>query len=247
MKVYIISKNLIRALVLVLTLLGAGLYTLGVKSWSSRLAANQSLQSQVVRKVNISEKLVALTFDDGPGITFTPKILDLLKWYHASSTFFIVGEQAEKNQDILIRELREGHEIGIHMYLHRNVCDLPEQELRDDLTLLHQTISQIAQSETGLYRPTNGYYDETIIKVAHSLNYTIVLWNIDSRDWTGLNGCLIAQKIIKKIKPGSIILFHDFGGNRSNTIAALKILLPQLTQRGYTFVTVSTLLEKASK
>ena len=97
-----------------------------------------------------------------------------------------------------------------------------------------------------LFRPTSGFYDDKIVKVADLLGYKVVIWTWgqDSRDWTGISGQTIAMQIIKTVKPGNIILFHDQGGNRSNTIQALEIILPVLTKQGYHFTTVSGLLQK---
>lgn len=199
----------------------------------------------IVWEANVQEKLLALTFDDGPSPTFTEKILDLLTKYNAKGTFFVMGKQAEKYPNIILREFREGHEIGNHTYNHREVNKMSSEELKKDLEHAHQVIFRIIGKDMRVFRPTSGFYDEKIVRVAKLLNYKVVIWTWgqDSRDWTGISGQIIASRILSTVKPGNIILFHDRGGDHSNTVRALEILLPTLTNQGYQFTTVSSLLQ----
>lgn len=201
-------------------------------------------QANIIKEVDTKEKMIALTFDDGPSPSFTGRILDILKQYNAKATFFIIGEQAEKLPELVKRQINEGHEIGNHMYRHREVFQMPAPEIREDLERSHRVIGDITGKPIKLYRPTSGYYNENIVGVAWSLEYMVVLWSIDSKDWSGMKPGAIAKKILKKVKPGSIVLFHDLGGYRDTTVKALEIVLPELARRGYRFLTVSELLEK---
>jgi len=200
----------------------------------------------IVWEVKTGEKKLALTFDDGPSPTFTGRVLDLLARYNARATFFVIGSRVEIYPDIISRQFREGHEIGNHTYLHREVNRMPEAELREDLYRAHLAVFDIIGEDMRVFRPTSGFYNETIVRVAKTLNYEVVIWTWgqDSRDWTVVSGETIAHKIINTVKPGDIILFHDQGGDRSNTLQALRIILPVLQERGYSFVTVSELLEE---
>jgi polysaccharide deacetylase family sporulation protein PdaB len=199
----------------------------------------------VVWEVKTEKKLVALTFDDGPSPTFTSQILNLLDQYNAKATFFIIGKEAEKYPNLIMREFKEGHEIANHTYSHQEVTEMSEYELKVELRQTHKIIQQIIGEDVKLFRPTSGYYADYIVRVARSLDYTVIIWTWgqDSRDWTQRNGELIAKRIIKTVKPGDIILFHDRGGDRSNTIKALQIILPVLKEKGYKFVTVSEILK----
>lgn len=202
-------------------------------------------RANIIKEVDTKEKMIALTFDDGPSPSFTGRILDILKRYNAKATFFLIGEQAEKMPDLVKRQINEGHEIGNHMYRHREVFQMPAPEIREDLERSHRVIGDITGKPIKLYRPTSGYYNESIVGVAWSLEYMVVLWSIDSKDWSGMKPGAIAKKILKKAKPGSIVLFHDLGGYRDTTVKALEIVLPELARRGYRFLTVSELLERA--
>lgn len=133
------------------------------------------------------------------------------------------------------------------MYRHREVFQMPAPEIREDLERSHRVIGEITEKPIKLYRPTSGYYNENIVGVAWSLEYMVVLWSIDSKDWSGMKPGAIAKKILKKVKPGSIVLFHDLGGYRDTTVKALEIVLPELARRGYRLLTVSELLERAGR
>jgi polysaccharide deacetylase family sporulation protein PdaB len=198
----------------------------------------------VVWEVRTVRKQIALTFDDGPSPTFTGQILDLLKQYDAKVTFFVIGERAEAYPKELRRQFLEGHEIGNHTYKHREVNKLSAAELKEDLVRAQQGIQKIVPAKIRLFRPTSGYYDEKVVKAAKAMNYSVIIWTWgqDTRDWTNQQGWKIAQKVIRSVKPGDIVLFHDQGGDRSNTIEALRIILPALTAKGYRFITVSELM-----
>ncbi|HEX3045218.1 MAG TPA: polysaccharide deacetylase family protein [Bacillota bacterium] len=244
MKIYFINRYLLFALLFIST--GIILILSPVKDLFLHIdCSSESRETKgVIKELKVNEKVVALTFDDGPSPTFTGKILDLLKWYNARATFFIIGEQAEKFPEIVIREIKEGHEIGNHMYHHDEVWRMLPLDLKRDLERSEQVIYQITRKKVALYRPTSGFYNDKIIGIARSMNYKVILWSLDSRDWTGRKGWIIAGNILKGVRPGSIILFHDFGGDRSNTINALEVLLLELVKNGYQFVTISDLLEK---
>lgn len=196
-----------------------------------------------------SQKQVALTFDDGPSPTFTEQILDLLSAYGAKATFFVIGKRVELYPEIIRRQCREGHEIGNHTYEHKEVNRLSAADLEEELQRADLAIKKITKDHVRVFRPTSGYYDATVVQAAKKLNYSVIIWTWgqDTRDWTRIEGWRIAQKVIKNAKPGDIILFHDQGGDRTNTVQALKIILPELTQRGYRFATLSELLAPVSK
>ena len=203
---------------------------------------------KIIWEVPTTKKVIALTFDDGPSPTFTPEILALLKEYEAKATFFIIGKQAEKFPEIVQQVAIAGHSIGNHMYVHQIIGKLPFEELRNDLWQAHQLLFQLSGTVPRFFRPPDGYYDEIIVEAAEVFDYKVVIWTWgqDSRDWSNISGKSIAQKIIKNVKPGDIILFHDQGGDRSNTIQALEIILPTLTKKGYEFVTLDEMLKNST-
>ncbi len=245
MKLYIIPKRTVYSLLLLMVAVVLHRVTPHLDAVRNTNSAIPIWRANVIKEADTKEKMIAVTFDDGPSPSFTGQILDILKKYNAKATFFIIGEQAEKLPDLVKRQINEGHEIGNHMYRHREVFQMPMPEIKEDLEHSHRVIEGITGKPIRLYRPTSGYYNESIVGVAWSLEYIVILWSIDSKDWSGLRPGAIAKKILKKVKPGSIVLFHDLGGYRDTTVKTLEIVLPELTRRGYRFLTVSDLLERA--
>lgn len=180
-----------------------------------------------------SQKVLALTFDDGPHPEITPQILDLLKKYNAKATFFCIGQHAEKNPKILKRILEEGHEVGSHSYSHKNTFPLfGESQIKDEL----QKTDLVLKQENKLFRPPFGVTNPTIAKVIKETGHQVIGWNVRSFDTVTKDPQTIAKRVLKKIKPGSIILMHD---TQPQTLEALKIMLPKL--KDHTFVTITQL------
>jgi polysaccharide deacetylase family sporulation protein PdaB len=206
-------------------------------------------QGNAIWEIPTKEKVIALTFDDGPSSAYTPKILDILKQYQAKATFFVVGSCVKDHPDIAKREILEGHEIANHTYHHSVFRGLSEEEIREELRKTQQTIEELTGFSPKLFRPPGGYYSDTIIHVANQEGYTVVMWSWhqDTHDWKKPGVNRIVKKVLSNARKGDIVLFHDHGGDRRQTIAALKIILPELKKRGYKFVTISELLKMHPK
>lgn len=186
---------------------------------------------------------IALTFDDGPHPVYTPIILDILKEHGVRATFFIIGENAERYPDLVRRIQQEGHEIGNHTYLHKNLKEHSVNCICDEITHAEDAILRIAEQRTKLLRPPGGLYNQQVCDAARKLDYDIILWTVDTLDWTHPTSEEIAVTIESNIKCGDIILCHDFiGGDPSPTPDAIRLVIPRLLQRGYTFVSVSELI-----
>ncbi len=194
--------------------------------------------------VKTEEKIIALTFDDGPHSKYTPQILDLLEEHDAKATFFVVGKQAEKFPEIILRQEAAGHEIANHTYTHPS-ANTPE-ELEAELQKTSEAIHDITGSYPLLFRPVGGSYNEEVVDIAIQNGYKVVLWSWhqDTKDWKMPGVNKIVDTVLTGAKPGNVILFHDAGGNRTQTVKALEEILPLLKQQGYTFVTVSELLDQ---
>lgn len=196
----------------------------------------------VYSRVQTDEKVVALTFDDGPHPYLTPQILDILDEYEAKATFFVVGDMAKSYPSVLKEVSKRGHEIGNHTYTHlvenSNDCEKLKKEIIDtELTVL-----EIAHQQTRLFRPPTGYCCKKAVKMTQELGYKTIVWDIDTMDWAHNTPQKIAQNIQSNVKNGSIILFHDFIGKNSPTVEALKTVLPKLKAEGYRFVTVGDMI-----
>jgi peptidoglycan-N-acetylglucosamine deacetylase len=195
------------------------------------------------------EHQVALTFDDGPDPKWTPRVLDILKANGVSATFFLVGVNAEKYPDLVRRIVAEGHEIGNHTYYHPNLAVCWPEHIRLELNATQLLLETITGRSTTLFRPPynadtspSSLADLAPLRIANDLNYLVVLENIDPQDWAQPGADVILQRIKQQRRDGSIILLHDAGGNRSQTIEALPGVIDWLRTRGDTIVPLSTLL-----
>jgi cellulose synthase/poly-beta-1,6-N-acetylglucosamine synthase-like glycosyltransferase/peptidoglycan/xylan/chitin deacetylase (PgdA/CDA1 family)/spore germination protein YaaH len=195
------------------------------------------------------EHQVAITFDDGPDPRWTPKILDILKAANAKATFFVVGVNAERYPALVRRIVNEGHEIGNHTYYHPNLALCWPEHIRLELNATQLLLETITGRATTLFRPP--YAADTgptelselaPLKIAEDLNYLVVLENIDPQDWAKPGADIILRRIKQQRHDGSVILLHDAGGDRSQTVEALPRILDWLHTRGDTIVPLSTLL-----
>lgn len=203
-------------------------------------------QEHVIHSIPIQKKKIALTFDDGPTLDETVQILDLLKEYDAKATFFVVGSRVERYASIVEREIREGHEVGNHTFHHliwtRNVS---EKQLIKEIELTQEAISNISGYQPSLFRPVQGFYSQKLVDVVEHSNLQVVLWSQkhDTRDWDRPGVKYIVQNVLNDIENGDIILLHDHVNGKSQTILALKRILPALKEKGYECVTISELLK----
>ncbi len=186
--------------------------------------------------------LIALTFDDGPDKDKTPEILDILKQNDIKATFFIVGENAEHNEDIIECIIRDGHEIGNHTFAHKYLGGKMRAVVEREIDLCDDVIYNHAEYNSVVFRPPGGIYDATLRAVCAERGYAVVLWSIDTRDWAGTSASEIENEILKCVEDGSIILMHDNIYGEAHTAEALRNVIPKLKKLGYSFVTVSELI-----
>ncbi|MEO8440155.1 MAG: glycosyltransferase [Spartobacteria bacterium] len=192
---------------------------------------------------------VALTFDDGPDPKWTPRVLDLLKAANVKAAFFVVGVNAERYPDLVRRIVAEGHEIGNHTYYHPDLGACWPEHIRLELNATQLLLETITGRSTTLFRPPyaadtspSGLNELIPLKIAQDLNYLVVLENIDPQDWARPGTDVIVSRVKQQRRDGNIILLHDGGGDRSQTLAALPRILDYLQTRGDTVVPLSTLM-----
>ncbi len=196
------------------------------------------------------EHEVALTFDDGPDPKWTPMVLDILKQYNVKATFFLVGSQAEQYPGLVKRIVAEGHLIGNHTYTHANLAAIPPEQIELELNATQRLIESITGRSTTLFRPPYNadsrptrLEELTPLKQVNDLGYLIVLESIDPEDWARPGADVILDRVKELRKEGSLILLHDAGGNRQQTVDALPQIIDWLQTRGDTIVPLSQLLE----
>jgi peptidoglycan-N-acetylglucosamine deacetylase len=195
------------------------------------------------------EHQVTITFDDGPDPRWTPKILDILKGANVKAAFFLVGANAERYPKLVRRIVNEGHEIGNHTYYHPNLALCWPEHIRLELNATQLLLETITGRATALFRPPYAADTSPLelselipLQIAEELSYLVVLESIDPEDWAKPGADIILRRVKQQRRDGSIILLHDAGGDRSQTVEALPQILGWLHTRGDTVVPLSTLL-----
>jgi peptidoglycan/xylan/chitin deacetylase (PgdA/CDA1 family) len=201
----------------------------------------------VVTSGGRAKPAVALTFDDGPSPRYTPAILALLKRYHAQGTFFVLGRKVEEHPGLIKAMLATGHEVGNHTYSHPHLPQTDHLGRARELERTQLALEVLGCQRQGrIMRPPYSEYDQRLISYLDHTDRNMILWNVDSGDWRGLEAPAIVGNVLSQVKNGAIIIFHDSDesgeADRTPTVKALKTILPALQQTGYRLVTVSELL-----
>ena len=197
--------------------------------------ASYSIKSQVYVKalcrVETTEKVVYLTFDDGPDAEQTPRVLDVLKRNNAKAAFFCIGSRIAGNETLLKRMADEGHLIGIHSFSHANSFPLfSRNRMLADIRQCQQAIEQATGTEPMLFRPPFGVTNPTIGKVVKSLNLKTIGWTIRTYDTNGADHAKIARRISRQLRPGAIILLHD---RLPQSAERLQMVIEAVREKGY--------------
>ncbi|PZS11483.1 MAG: hypothetical protein DLM55_01450 [Acidimicrobiales bacterium] len=184
-----------------------------------------------------SGKILHLTFDDGPNPRFTGQILDVLAKYGAKATFFVVGKNVVEHPEWIERELQSGHTVANHSYSHPRLTNISQQAFDAEID---QTAQAIGPHGAKCLRPPYGAVDAQVRTRAADKGLAVVLWDVDTQDWRRGPPEQIAQSVIDGAETGNIILMHDGGGNRDNTVKALDIALAKLSAQGWSFQPICT-------
>ncbi|MCC5891121.1 polysaccharide deacetylase family protein [Exiguobacterium sp.] len=184
-------------------------------------------------------KYVALTFDDGPHPTVTPKVLEALEAYDARATFFMLGSQIEFYPDVAKAVASAGHELANHTEHHPNLAQLPLDGIEAELESVDQRIEQLVGERAKLVRPPYGAKNEEVERVIEMRGQTLALWTVDSLDWSHRNPSEMHKLIVDGVHPSAVVLMHDI---HASTAEGLPRVLATLEREGYEFVTMSELL-----
>ena len=184
---------------------------------------------------------IALTFDDGPG-PYTPGVLGVLEREHVPATFFVIGEELRYFSASTVREIHDGFVIGDHTETHPMMAQLSAHDQHEELFEQAARIELLGGRRPQLFRPPYGSFDATTFHELSQMHMLMVLWSVDTDDYQRPGVEVIVQNALAGAKPGAIILLHDAGGDRSQTIEALPAIIRGLRKRGYDLVTVPQLL-----
>jgi len=192
-----------------------------------------------IYSVDTDRKDVAISFDAVWGVEFTDELLAVLAENDVKTTFFLGGFWLEKYPRYVRKIALAGHEIGNHTYSHPHLNSLSRDEIRNELTRNHAIIQSLSGQSPFLLRPPFGEYSDKVIKVARELGYLVIQWSIDSLDWKNVSSDTIVERVMSRITPGDIVLFHN---NGANTLPAVRKLIPLLKKRGFRIVPISELV-----
>ena len=212
-----------------------------INELNRRLEAKQQQNGELAKK-----KLIALTFDDGPGSRTTPELLDFLKEHNVKATFFVIGINAKKHKDILARMAAEGHVVGNHSDQHKNLKNLGSvEEIKNAVSECNEIIKEATGAYPVLLRPPGGSTNALVKQACKEMGMSIILWRVDTLDWKSRDKDKILEVAFDKnspysIRDGAIVLMHDI---YPTTVAAAKEMILRLESEGYTFVTVPQLLQ----
>jgi len=198
---------------------------------SVKICSGFYLHSQC--RLNTAEKIIALTFDDGPDEATTPEILEILDRHDIQATFFVIGEEAERHKEIVKEIHRKGHTIGIHSYSHGFFFDLyGRKKMEQDLLRCEQVIFEITGERPVMFRPPYGVTNPVLAKVVRKLGYKVIGWSLRSFDTKIKDEEKLADRVIKGLHPGAIVLLHD---DREITAKVLERIILMIKNEGFRF------------
>ena len=231
-------KKLLSVLLgVLLILLGLVFLLYGVVTIKSKEAPAPETDAQITKTQAPAEKpMVALTFDDGPYGPVTGRILDALQEVNGKATFFIVGSRISGREETVQKIEAAGCEIGNHTFDHVTLRGLKDAQVLDQLQKDDEALKKVVGHESTLLRPPGGIYEKNLLALTDK---PIVLWTIDTMDWSHQNKDITIKRVLDNVEDGDIVLMHDLF---PATADAVEVLVPELTKRGFRLVTVSELL-----
>ncbi|WP_367874409.1 polysaccharide deacetylase family protein [Luteolibacter sp. Populi] len=195
-------------------------------------------------RVAVTQPYIAITFDDGPHPSNTPRLLDMLRERNIKATFYVIGRNVDLYPNVLRRTVSEGHEIGNHTFTHPILSKLSDSTVREELTKCRDAVARAAGVQPRTMRPPYGALLQRQREWIHAeLNYPTILWSVDPLDWKRPGPSVVTSRILAGTTPGAIVLAHDLHGG---TVDAMPSTLDGLLRKGYKFVTVSQLLAMAT-
>jgi peptidoglycan/xylan/chitin deacetylase (PgdA/CDA1 family) len=220
---------------------GAGSFAVAQRAAESAAITRTLAYTPYVRVAGTQHKEIALTFDDGPG-PYTPQVLSVLERLQAPATFFEVGVEEKYFHDSTAKIVLRGYPIGDHTETHANMAQLPAKQQQSQLLEETEAIGNLGAPFPRMFRPPYGLWDKPTLRVLKKYRMLMILWTVDTSDYQRPGVPAIVNSAVRGARPGAIILMHDAGGDRTETVAALPKIIRQLRKRGYKLVTIPRLL-----
>lgn len=196
-------------------------------------------------------KQIALTYDDGPNGTHTPRLLETLARHNVKATFFLIGRFAKERSDIAREIIAAGHVVGNHTFTHPLLTLKRATEIRRELSDCHAVLKDIVGEHSNLFRPPFGGRRPAVLRIARELGLVPIMWNVTGYDWNAPPAEVIERKVASQVRGGDVILLHDgshkaVGADRSQTVFATDHLIGRYKAEGYEFVTIPQMLKAIS-
>jgi peptidoglycan/xylan/chitin deacetylase (PgdA/CDA1 family) len=190
---------------------------------------------QPMRYIHDRRKAIALTIDDGPSPVYTPQVLRLLRQYGITASFSMIGINVGAYPGVAREVADAGHMIVNHTQTHRDLAFMPRAKVADEMDYATEAIHRATGRVPDMFRAPYGAWSPTVLQRCELTGMTPLAWSVDPRDWARPGVTAIIRDIMDHTRTGSIILEHDGGGDRSQTVAALRVVLPRLLDAGYHF------------
>ena len=232
------ARNNRRTLSLLGTALAAALILWTVNN-PAIVGASATERQLPIYSVQRDDNRIAISFDAAWGNEDTQTLIDILAQYGVKTTFFVVGDWAERYPESVKALAEAGHEVMNHSNHHAHFTQLSTEEIKNDLSACNGKISAVTGTTPTLFRCPYGEYNDEVIRAVRDCGMTAIQWDVDSLDWKGIVASEIQQRVLSRVRPGSIVLFHNAA---EHTPEALPGILEQLIRDGYTIVPVSQLL-----
>ncbi|RIH58856.1 polysaccharide deacetylase family protein [Streptomyces sp. SHP22-7] len=191
------------------------------------------MRSEPILRMSGRGRVMMLTFDDGPDPRYTPDILDTLAEYDVRATFFVCGEMADHNRDLLSRMADEGHVVGNHTWSHPLLTRLTRRRIRSEMERTSEVVERAYGEPPRWFRAPYGAWNRAAFQLGAELGMEPLAWTVDTLDWTTPGTGTIVERVEDGAAPGVVVLSHDAGGDRSQTVRALRRYLPELLDSGY--------------
>lgn len=245
MKLFIINRKRFLSYLFILAI-GMGLVAILITTGHSGVFNSIKVLSNhrvlPIYSVETDRNLVSITFDCAWGAGDIPTILEILKKENVKASFFMVGQWGEKYPDAVKLIANDGHDVANHGYSHLRMSTIGKEKCRSEIELCNQKLGEISGTKVILFRPPYGDYNNTVIETSNELGSYPIQWNVDSLDWKKeMSRQAILERILKRTKPGSIILFHN---DTQYTVELLPKIITELKAKGLDFVPVSELIMK---
>lgn len=210
-----------------------------------RPISNYQLQKKfpniLVLRGSLQKNRIALTFDDGPDVRFTPQVLDVLKKHNVKATFFLMGSRVDGHPDITRRIHQEGHSIGNHTYWHPKLWQESIDRMRWEVTQTDAAIKKVVGYSPKLFRAPYGGLNDQLLMEFGKMNFSVIGWSVDSMDWTQIDSGTVQKNVLSNLHPGAVVLMHSGGHwtqDLSGMVQAVDALIPRLKREGAEFVTI---------